>query len=326
MMDRELEVARRAVAAACEVCAEVQRGVDPGRLEKGDKSPVTVADFAAQAVVARTLSDAFADDALVAEEGSSELRDAANRALLDRVASLCRAAPEQALAWLDRGAGSPSRRFWTLDPIDGTKGFLRGEQYAVALGLVVDGKVVLGVLGCPNLPQSGADACEPGHGTLLWALRGTTPQQRALSGGDASAIHVSDRRAPRDWRACESVEAGHSRHDVAAELSEELGVGGSVRVDSQVKYALVARGDAEIYWRLPTRPGYEEKIWDHAAGSLIVEAAGGRVTDVHGLPLDFSKGRTLSANRGVLSTHGPPHEALVALTAQRFEAAASGGG
>ncbi len=321
MLTEELETARRAVTLASAVCAEVQRSLDVGRLDKSDKSPVTVADFAAQAVVARALAEAFPDDALVGEEGSAELRDRDNRALLERVAGLCDTTMEKALEWIDRGEGKPAKRFWTLDPIDGTKGFLRGEQYAVALGLIVDGEVVLGVLGCPNLSLSGADACEPGAGTMLWAVRGSAPQQAPLAGGAATAIHVSDRATPQEWRACESVEAGHSRHDVAAELGEKLGVGGSVRVDSQVKYALVARGDAEIYWRLPTRPGYEEKIWDHAAGSLIVEAAGGRVTDVHGHPLEFGHGRTLSTNRGVLATHGPPHDALVAETARRFAGA-----
>jgi len=318
MLEREIETAKRAVTLASAVCAKVQGSLDLGRLDKADKSPVTVADFAAQAMVARALAEEFPDDALVAEEGSAQLRDRDKCALLERVAGLCDTTMEDALEWIAGGEDKPARRFWTLDPIDGTKGFLRGEQYAVALGLILDGEVVLGVLGCPNLPLAGAEACEPGGGTLLWAVRGGEPQQAALGSAAAQVIRVSDHRAAADWRACESVEAAHSRHDVAAELSAKLGVGGSVRVDSQVKYALVARGDAEIYWRLPTRPGYEEKIWDHAAGSLIVQAAGGRVTDVHGRPLDFSHGRTLSANRGVLATHGPPHDALVAETTRRF--------
>jgi len=58
-----------------------------------------------------------------------------------------------------------------LDPIDGTKGFLRGEQYAVALGLIDDGEVVLGVLGCPELPIEAArrDSC---RGSLVIAEKG----------------------------------------------------------------------------------------------------------------------------------------------------------
>jgi len=84
-----------------------------------------------------------------------------------------------------------------------------------------------------------------------------------------------------------------------------------VRVDSQAKYALLARGEASIYLRLPTRKDYREKIWDHAAGMLIVQEAGGTVTDVDGKPLDFTAGRTLERNRGVIATGGKIHRAVV---------------
>ena len=76
----------------------------------------------------------------------------------------------------------------------------------------------------------------------------------------------------------------------------------------------VARGDATIYLRLPTKPGYQEKIWDHAAGVAVIEEAGGVVTDVYGKKLDFSKGRTLSENKGVIVSNGQFHdEVLVAV-------------
>jgi 3'(2'), 5'-bisphosphate nucleotidase len=95
-------------------------------------------------------------------------------------------------------------------------------------------------------------------------------------------------------------------------VAEKLGITRpSVRMDSQCKYASIARGDSDIYLRLPTRAGYEEKIWDHAAGCLIVEEAGGTVTDITGRPLDFGAGRTLKHNRGVIATNGPWHTQVV---------------
>jgi 3'(2'), 5'-bisphosphate nucleotidase len=63
---------------------------------------------------------------------------------------------------------------------------------------------------------------------------------------------------------------------------------------------------------MPTRADYREKIWDHAAGKIVVEEAGGRVTDVFGNALDFSKGRTLEDNRGVVATSGAIHEEVIA--------------
>jgi 3'(2'), 5'-bisphosphate nucleotidase len=74
---------------------------------------------------------------------------------------------------------------------------------------------------------------------------------------------------------------------------------------------VVARGEAHIYLRLPTREHYVEKIWDHAAGSLVVTEAGGVVTDMAGKTLEFHHGRELLANRGIVVTNGPLHEPVV---------------
>ncbi len=79
----------------------------------------------------------------------------------------------QLLEAIDRGryGGGPRGRFWTLDPIDGTKGFLRGEQYAICLALVEDGHVQFGVVGCPNLLTNLSDP-DSDRGCLLFASRG----------------------------------------------------------------------------------------------------------------------------------------------------------
>ena len=78
----------------------------------------------------------------------------------------------------------------------------------------------------------------------------------------------------------------------------------------------ISRGDAAIYLRLPTIKGYEENIWDHASGWLLVREAGGVVTDAKGAPLDFSIGRTLKNNSGVIATNGPVHAAVLAAVKQ----------
>jgi 3'(2'), 5'-bisphosphate nucleotidase len=93
-----------------------------------------------------------------------------------------------------------------------------------------------------------------------------------------------------------------------------LGLSGDVvRMDSQAKYAAVARGQAEIYLRSPNprTPDYRECIWDHAAGWLVVEEAGGTVTDVYGRALDWTHGRRLAQNIGVLATNGILHETVL---------------
>lgn len=130
---------------------------------------------------------------------------------------------------------------------------------------------------------------------------------------ERTILRVSECSGPKAARVCESVEAAHSSHDDAARVAEHLGIATDpVRLDSQAKYGIVAAGEAEIYLRLPTRADYREKIWDHAAGALLVAEAGGTVTDVAGKPLEFHHGRELSANRGVIATNGHLHEQVLA--------------
>jgi HAL2 family 3'(2'),5'-bisphosphate nucleotidase len=290
-------------------------------LAKADQSPVTVADFGSQALVGRTLAAAFPDDPLIAEEDAAELRRPENSGLLARVTEQVRAIrPDERLdasavcRWIDRGGERGfSDRFWTLDPIDGTKGFLRHEQYAVALALIVDGRVTVAALACPNLPLVPKAATGP-VGAVFVAVRGQGAFAAPLDGDPRETpTRVSPRDDPAGARFCESVESGHSAHGDAAAVAARLGITAApVRLDSQAKYAVVARGEAEVYLRLPTRADYREKIWDHAAGALIVEEAGGTVTDVTGRPLEFTHGRELTANRGVIVSNGRLHDSLLA--------------
>ncbi len=264
--------------------------------------------------MSRTLKDAFPADPLVAEEDAAELRNADQAALLDSVVSHLRAhRPEtdaaSALTWIDLGGGTPGSRFWTLDPIDGTKGFLRNEQYAVALALLIDGRPQVAALACPNLEVEGFAS----PGAVFLARRGQGARVIPLDGdAPARTIRVSDLSDPSKARFCESVESGHSSQNDSASIAAHLNLTADpVRLDSQAKYGVVALGGAEIYLRLPTRADYREKIWDHAAGSLVIEEAGGLVTDIDGHPLDFTHGRALEQNRGIIATNGPLHEPVL---------------
>jgi 3'(2'), 5'-bisphosphate nucleotidase len=324
----EMAAAIAAVKRACVVCRAVQADlVTAATLEKRDKSPVTVADFASQAVICHALAAAFPDDPVVGEEGAAELRGDDAAELRGKVVDHVNAAlqreqeADHVLALIDRGGFDPQQeagpndrgRYWTLDPIDGTKGFLRGEQYAVALALIEDGRVVLGVLGCPNLPVE-SDAPAAGTGMVLSAVRGSGAASLVLDEPDAlpQPIHTSRLSDPSAARFCESVESGHTDQGASVRIAEALGITAEpFRIDSQCKYAAVARGDAQIYLRLPTRADYREKVWDHAAGMIVVEEAGGMVTDVEGKPLDFTHGRALEANRGVIATCGSIHREVI---------------
>lgn len=315
----EIQFIRHAVTQASLLVRHVQSNMVTPALTKEDRSPVTVADFAAQALVGALLSQTFPDERMVAEESSAGLRLPGAASTLQQVAQFVGeffpgSTPERVLEWLEFGRADGGGSFWTLDPIDGTKGFLRGDQYVVALARITDGKVQAAGLGCPNLE----DACRPvigGAGSVVLAALGqgawTTP---LLGAPQFRRLRVSAQADPRQARLLRSFESGHTNVDQIGLVAAELNINAEpVRMDSQAKYAVLAAGGGELLLRLisVSQPDYKEKIWDQAAGSLVLEEAGGRITDLDGNSLDFTTLRSLTKNRGVLASNGQLHAAAL---------------
>ncbi len=317
----EAQFAIAAVREAAHLTRRVQQEMVTAALVKGDKSPVTVADFSAQALIAKRLGEAFPQGRLVGEEDAGDLNASdEGRKTLSQIQHFLSAyvpdvSAEQVCQWIDRGNAQAEGTFWTLDPVDGTKGFLRGDQYVVALALIENGEVQLGVLGCPELvgaaqPQTG------GPGSLLIAVRGQGTWVASLDDHDQDwqPLHVTTTTDVRKTRIFRSVETTHTNTGQLGQLAAAMGVEADpIPMDSQAKYAVLAAGGGDMLVRLlsASRLDYREKIWDQAAGSIVVEEAGGRVTDLDGKPLDFSHGTSLAQNRGILATNGHVHDAAL---------------
>jgi len=180
----------------------------------------------------------------------------------------------------------------------------------VALALVSEGEVQIGVLGCPSLEGGTLVAARKGEG--CWRASLETPSR-------FEALRVSDLTKFRRARILRSFEAAHTNTTQIDVLLSRLGVTAKpILMDSQAKYALLAAGRGDLLFRLlsPGQPDYREKIWDQAAGTLIVEEAGGRVTDLDGRNLDFTAGETLANNRGVVASNGHLHQAVLEAIAE----------
>lgn len=315
------QLAVKVVLEACQLTCKVQKNLtDEGVVSKSDHSPVTIADLGAQAVVSHRLLESFPQIPLVGEEDAGVLR--ADPALAAMVVQYVREIiPEisasQVLADIDRGMHPGGRGlFWVLDPIDGTKGFLRREQYAVCLGLVQDGEVLVAVLGCPNLPV------DPGRpdgerGCLFVAVHGQGSTQYDIVTGAEKQISVSNTADSSEACFVESVESGHSDHGRQASLARALKITHpSVRMDSQCKFGVVARGEASLYLRFSAKPNGDQNIWDIAAGAKIVQEAGGKVSDARGAPLNFAHGRTIGTG-DLFASNGLLHEQVLSALRQQ---------
>ncbi|ODQ77044.1 hypothetical protein BABINDRAFT_163777 [Babjeviella inositovora NRRL Y-12698] len=336
---KELEIAQLAVKRASILTKQVSDSLKNGTntVTKDDKSPVTIGDFGAQAVIIKAIKEAFPNDEVVGEEDSDVLRqdDTLRRKIFELVKDVesqdTQHAPQlgsfkdeaEICDVIDMGnsEGGNKGRIWALDPIDGTKGFIRGDQFAVCLALIVDGKVKLGVIGCPNLPEvlpipQGQDSIIA-RGGLFSAIEGVgsyfqdlwAPLKLLL---ETERIFMKNDLEFKDVKVCEGVEKGHSSHDTQSQIKLKLSIplDSTINLDSQAKYCTLSKGVAEIYLRLPVSDTYREKIWDHASGQVLITESGGIVSDIYGNPLDFGKGRTL-ASKGIIAASKNLHSDVI---------------
>jgi len=315
--DRESALALFVVREVAQLLRDAEELDAVESLPKADRSPVTIADYAAQAVSTRRIAEAFPADVVVAEENAAALRDPESKTVLSGIRTLVRKIfpnldDAEVIEAVDLGCGEPARRFWVLDPLDGTKGFLRGGQYVVALALVEDGEVKIGALGCPRLnPDMGPVR---GEGVALLGVRGGGAWAFGRNGEDGRRLEVSTETNLVRARILCSQEPEHSDLAALERLAATLRVvTPPIGMDSQAKFAVLAGGQADLAIRIPSplRPGHKERIWDFAAGCLLVEEAGGKVTDLRGAALDFGEGRELISAYGVVASNGALHHAVL---------------
>jgi 3'(2'), 5'-bisphosphate nucleotidase len=357
-------VATDAVRMASTLCQEVQGQLmrqDEQAVTKDDKSLVTLADYAAQAIISWRIQQEWPDFTMVGEEDAEALVSGGEGGAetLEKITALVNktlrfhkgdAAPvlstTELVTLIDKGKGSGGLgRHWVLDPVDGTLGFVRGDQYAIALALMEDGDLKVGAMGCPNMPKMGevleydssytygfsprlvskmlaGESLGWFKGCLFTAVKGEgafmTPCDASLN-VEPVPVQCSATFDPKTAKFCEPVMKANSSQGFTASVADNLAMTSKpLRVYSQVKYGSVARADADVFMKFP-KAGYKEKIWDHAAGVIIVEEAGGKVTDAGGVPLNWAGGRYLDTlDRGIVATSAALHERLMDAVSQSW--------
>ncbi|KAK9437435.1 myo-inositol-1(or 4)-monophosphatase [Metarhizium brunneum] len=329
---KELATSFRALQRAAQLSQSIASAADKGVLEKDDLSPVTVADFAIQALLIATFRHAFPGDRFVGEEDASGLRR--NEPLLSRVWDLLRetrrdedededALPqsrEHVCQLIDLAAstapgGKGSGRTWVFDPIDGTRTYVRGELYAINVALLVDGEQVLGSVGCPNMSMNAAaplgnrDIDPLGRGCIVFAVRGHGAYVRSMAAADDAVVRpLSAAREGDVVRFVTCVGMADSALDGVHEaVADRLGAAfpGCDLVPWVLRWATLALGLGNTtVWVYKRRDRYA-KVWDHAGAMLLFQETGGKITDVLGRRIDLAAGRKLSANFGFVAA--PEH-------------------
>jgi 3'(2'), 5'-bisphosphate nucleotidase len=330
----ELLAAIKAVQQAARLSQSLISSRDKGTIEKDDLSPVTVGDFAIQALLAAALHNAFPDDGFVGEESAAELRESpvlCNRVwkAVNEFAEVVPESEERMCELIDWcGNGTPSqgtKRVWVFDPIDGTKTFVQGQMYAINVALLEGGKQVLSVVGCPVLavdarPPILNDSVDPtGTGSILFAVKGHGAYVRPLIGPhDGIEIRELDpldqTLAVADLELVTSVYMADSGvGEVHKKVAEKLGISypGSDLLAWVVRWVSLALGLANVTIWVYKRRDRLAKIWDHAGAMLLFEEVGGKVTDVDGKDIDLSAGRKMIANYGWVAAPKHVHGAVL---------------
>lgn len=336
----ELEIAALAVQRASLLTKKVLDAVDKGALDKSDASPVTIADFAAQALIIAAIHNVFPDDDIVGEEDSQALRrdphllartwELVSTTHLNDPASEARlytpSTPEEMLTLIDRGATgtcTPENRAWVLDPVDGTATFIQGQQYAVCLALVEQGRQKLGVLGCPNADLSTGRLHEDrvdrdGHGVQVFAVAGEGAFIRPMGAGALlPAKRVPRQRTFTDPKAIAFVDCASTTSSDRAlheRLATAVGAPWPPVTDlwsAQLRYVALAVGGCNVLLKMPRKASYRSNIWDHAGGMLIAEETGCVVSDLAGNAVDCGGGRRLTGCYGMIVAPEGIHGVLV---------------
>jgi 3'(2'), 5'-bisphosphate nucleotidase len=340
---KERRIAELAVQRASVLTKKVLAAVNKGQLSKTDKTPVTIADFAAQALLISALHKAYPEDKFIGEEDADELRkdeklqhrvwefvssthldDAESEALLASPASV-----EEMLEVIDlggHGEGGREGRVWVLDPIDGTKPFLRGGQWAVALALVVKSEERVGVLGCPNLNLETGRVHEKivdaeGLGFMVSAVKGEGAVMRPMGTGslkEARKIERSEVKELKDLHFVDRVLSTSLDLEKHRRVAVKLGASwpGTDLQSSQMQYVALIVGGSDvmlnIYKKKNIKPTH---VWDHAGGQLIFREIGGKITRLDGKEIDFG-GRTLDVDLGMVAAKEGVHAGILEVVAE----------
>ena len=202
-------------------------------LANADLSPVTVGDFAVQALVISRMHAQLPEAGILAEESADVLRK--DRMLMRRVAELVgrfggageRLKGDEVVELIDLGGehkdGERRKKVFVPDPVDGIRSFVGGRQYCIALGVLDGAEVKMGLLGCPRLPLSFGECGKQQVGCVLYAIQGEGAWMVALDGVEAGGKGEPVRVASEADRSVavftDSVEFGHSSHELSARIS-----------------------------------------------------------------------------------------------------------
>ena len=290
--DSELKIAVETVKIATEI-TKWFRNVGFKSFQKQDNSPVTLADYASQFFISFRIAESFPEDQIIAEE-TDEVKLTGND--LDMI-KICYDDLNIDIEMDLTQKNIKSGRQWTVDPIDGTKGFQKNLSYAIGIGLMINSKPRISIIGVPNFNEKG---------TAIFIAEKENGAKVSYGGEPFSSIEVSKQDTLSESILCHSL---HYDEPWVMKFASEISISKFIQMDSMAKFCLIANGDADIF----IKPLNKERSfsWDFLPGTLLVTEAGGKVSDLNGNPLKFLDEKLIVSAPGFIASNSSIHQEIL---------------
>ncbi len=264
---------------------------------KQDRSPVTLADFASQIYIISKLKELYPKDSIIAEETYSSELDKYSEKLIQSCYDKLNLSLNPNIKEIINYRGPYSKRIWSIDPIDGTKGYQEGLSYAIGIGLIINQEKKLSIIGVPNYNAEGVAVFVANKGNGALASYG---EKNFIS------IKVSETRDIKKSILCHSL---HYDEPWVIKLAKKLGIENYIQIDSMAKFCMVADSSADLY----IKPMYIDRsfIWDFLPGDLLVKEAGGIVTDLKGVSPKYIGDKCVISSPGLIVSNGKFHREIL---------------
>ena len=295
-LKKEKDLAIQIIKKASEI-TEWFRKSDSKSYTKKDQTPVTLADYASQIFINSSISEKFPEDLVVAEEDIINLKDSDDITLIEKCYNYLGIDREVIAEPISRSYSEEPMRMWTVDPVDGTRGFQKNLWYSIGIGLIINKMTEFCVICVPNYDDLGNAIYIAQKGKGAQVSHGNT---------DFKPIHVSKTKKLHEATMCQSL---HYNEKWVENLAKNAGVSKILPMDSMVKFCKIADGTADFYVK-PLDPK-RSFSWDFVPGDLLVREAGGKVSNLTNESLRFEGKSLVNTAEGLIASNGILHDNLI---------------
>ena len=294
--NKELSLAIKLVKKASKI-TEWFRKEKVLSFKKEDESPVTLADFASQIFIISKIKELFPKDQIIAEEDSGAFINLNVEDIIKNCFNSLNLVIEDDFKGTLNYRGSISKRQWTIDPIDGTKGFQKHLAYAIGIGFMVQSEPIVCAISVPNYNERNLTifSAEKNHGAKV-----------SYGNQNFTLIKVSENKIIKNFRMCHSL---HYDKPWVKDFGRSLGITNFVQMDSMAKFCMVADSTADLYVKpLNIKRSF---TWDFLPGDLLVKEAGGSITDLNGNSIKYLDEKCIVTAPGLIASNGVLHKDLL---------------